>query len=75
MPLKSCHQGIHNARLRRLVDRYIKGCQPGKKVDVYDMMRTLGDGRRHLTAHRVSLFLRERTDLRHTGMNEWEVVR
>lgn len=69
------NRGISNNRLRRLIDKYLQGCMPGTRVSAYDLMHQLTDRRRSLTAHRVSLFLRERPDLQHTGMNEWVVVR
>jgi hypothetical protein len=71
--MSNCHRGISNARLRGLIDGYIRDCMPDTRLDVYDLMRTLSNGRRRLDSHRISLFLRERQDLEHIGTNEWRV--
>ena len=63
-----------NRNLRALINQYVHGCQPGTRIDAYSLTRRFSNRTRCLTPHRISMFLREREDLIHTGRNEWVVT-
>jgi hypothetical protein len=61
-------------RLRDLVDLYVRGCMPGTRINAHKLVRKFSNRNRCLTPLRISLFLRERADLKHEAVNEWIVV-
>jgi len=63
-----------NRNLRALIEGYVHGCQPGTRIDSCRLTRQFSNKSRCLTPHRVSMLLREREDLQHTGRNEWIVI-
>lgn len=65
-------RSAHN--LRALIDTYIHGCKPKTKIHAYKLIRQFSNKTRYLTPHRISMLLRDREDLQHTGRNEWVVV-
>ena len=63
-----------NRHLRVLINNFVRGCQPGTRIDGCKLTRQFSNKNRCLSPHRLSMLLREREDLKHTGRNEWVVI-
>jgi hypothetical protein len=63
-----------NRNLRALINVYVQGCTPGTKIKTYRLVRQFPNKNRCLTPQRISMLLRDKENLQHTGRNEWTVI-